>query len=111
LLSGELAAGGWDDVRTGVGVPLESPTALGRLRDQHPGALGQLRLARGSDDVGQLPDHAELLIAIENADRREDLHSPVVDVAGNIRQRVCRLVAEERRGVFAEQREVRDLLP
>ena len=29
LLCGELAAGGRDDVGTGVGVTLESPTALG----------------------------------------------------------------------------------
>lgn len=87
LLLGELAPRGRDDVGACVGVALESPTALGRLRDENPGTLGHLGIASGGrNDIGELLDDAELLVAIENADRREDLDADVVAVAGDVGQ-------------------------
>src|ERR1700682_4234517 len=85
LLCSELAASRRDDVGAGVGVSLKSPATLGRLGDEHPSALRQLRIAGGvRDDVGQFPDDAQLLVAIEDPDRREDLHADVIAVTGNI---------------------------
>src|ERR1700681_3536565 len=91
---------------------LEAPTALRRFGDENPGALGQLRVAGGGrHDVGQLSDHAELLVAIEHTDGGEDLDADVVAVTGNVRYRISRQVVDERGGVVLEQRNVGDLLP
>jgi hypothetical protein len=42
----------------------------------------------GDDDLGQFFDDAELLVAVEDVDRREHLDADVVAVAGRVRDRV-----------------------
>src|SRR5215217_2946628 len=112
LLSSELRASGRCDVGTGVGVPVDAPAALGRLGEKHPGALGQCRVAGGGgNNLGELSDHAQLLVAVKDAGRGEDLHPYVVAIAGDVGQRVGGQVVEEGRRVLLEQRERRDLLP
>jgi hypothetical protein len=59
LLSSELRPSGRCDVGTGVGVPVDAPAAVGRLGDEHPGALGQCPVAGGGgNDLGEFLDHA-----------------------------------------------------
>lgn len=59
LVPGEFAAGGVHDVGASVGVPVDAPSAIGRLGDQDPGALGERRVPRlGGDDLGKFPDDA-----------------------------------------------------
>ena len=100
------------DVAARVRVAVDPPAAFRRLIDQHPRSIHERRVAGGGgDDVGQLPDDAELLLAVEDADRRQDLHADVVAVAVHVGDRLGRHVVDERRGVAPEQREVRDLLP
>jgi hypothetical protein len=68
LVPGEFAAGGVRDVGAGVGVPVDAPSAIGRLCDQDPGALGVCRVPYlGGDDLGEFPDDAQLLVAVEYA--------------------------------------------
>ncbi len=53
------------DIGAGVRVAADAPTAIGRFRNQDPGASGQALITRGlGDDLGQLLDHAELLLPI-----------------------------------------------
>jgi hypothetical protein len=66
LVPGEFAAGGVCDVGAGVGVPVDASPAIGRLCDQDPDALGECRVPRlGGDDLGEFPDDAQLLVAVE----------------------------------------------
>ena len=51
-------------------------------------------------------DDAELLVAVENADRGEHLHPHVVAVAGGVGDRVGRQVVHEGGGVVLEQVEM-----
>src|SRR5712691_13386105 len=82
---GEGSSGGGGDVRICVRVAGYAPAALGRLRDQHPGALGVAGLAGcGGDDFGQFFDDSELLVAVEDVDGRENLDADVVAGAGGV---------------------------
>src|SRR5271156_3246689 len=97
LVAGELAAGEGGAVSACVGVSVDAPAALGRLGDQHPGALGERRIAGcASHDVGQLAYDPKLLVAVQDADRREYLHPHVVTVAGGVGQRVGGQLVDER---------------
>jgi hypothetical protein len=90
----------------------DAPAALRRLGEQHPRPLRERRVAGGAgDDLGQLPYDAELLVAVQDARRREDLHAHVFGAPGHGRDRLRREVVDEGRGVVGEQRDLRDLLP
>ena len=53
------------DISAGVCVAGDAPTAIGRFRDQDPGASRQALITGGlGDDLGRLLDHAELLLPI-----------------------------------------------
>src|SRR5712692_3898439 len=93
----KFGAGGRDEVGAGVRMPVDAPTAFGRLSEEDPRALGELRLAGGRrDDVRQFLDNTELLVAIKSADRCEDLHPHVAAVTRDVGQRVGRQVVDER---------------
>ena len=78
--------GGGGDVRVRVRVAGDAPAALGRLGDQHPRPSRVTRVAScGGDDLGQLLDDSELLVAVEDADRREYLGANVVGRADGVR--------------------------
>jgi hypothetical protein len=53
-----------------------TPTAFGGLDDEHPGALSDCGIAGSHrDDVRQLFDNTELLVPIQDADRRQHLNA------------------------------------
>ena len=91
---------------------VDAPSTLGRLREEHPGALGQRRIAPGGgNDVGQFPYDPELLVTIQDAGRGQDLDADVVSVPVDIGQRARGQVVDEGRGVLSEQGQLGDLLP
>ena len=62
----------------------DSPAAVRRLDDEHPGPLGQARVAGcAGDDLSQLLDDTQLLLSVERAYRRRDLRSSMVARAGS----------------------------
>src|SRR6266516_3707243 len=86
----ELGARGGGDVGVRVGVTADSPAALGRLRQQHPRALAKARIAGGiCNDVGELLDDTELLVAVEHSHRSEYLDSHVVALPRDVRDRAA----------------------
>src|SRR5256886_13657647 len=96
-----------DDVIACVGVAVDAPATLGRFGDQYPGAIREAWIAgRGNDDLRQLFDNAELLFAIEHADRGEHLYADVVAFAGRVRERIGGQGGGERRRVCPEQRDL-----
>ena len=109
---GERRAGRRSDVGLCVGVSGDAPAALRRLGEQHPCPLRDGRVAGGAgDDLGQLLDDPELLVAVKDACRREHLDAYVVASSGDIRDRLGREVMDERRGVVGEQRDFGDRFP
>src|SRR5579875_361127 len=60
----QFPAGRLGDLGAGEGVAADAPAAVGGLGDQHPGPVGERGVPglRG-DDVGELPDHPQLLVA------------------------------------------------
>jgi lipopolysaccharide/colanic/teichoic acid biosynthesis glycosyltransferase len=110
--SSHLRSGRCGEVRPGVGVPCDSPSALGGLCQQHPRSLHESGIARGCRDIlGELLDDPELLVTVQHPDRRQDLDSHVVAVAVDIRERIGGELVHERRRVVSEQRQVGHLLP
>ncbi len=88
------------------------PAAVGRFRDQTPRALYERRISRvRSDDLGHLLRDAEFLLAVEHADRREDLHPHVVALPVGRRHRVLVELVNEGRSVLEKERDMRDLFP
>src|SRR5260221_7318203 len=84
-LTCERVTGGRGDVGVRVGVTGDPPTALGRLRQEHPDAFAQAWIAGGSrDDVGELRHDPELLVAIEHPNRREHLNADVAAVSATL---------------------------
>src|SRR5271155_1012696 len=76
LLSGQLLAGQLGNVRPGVGVSVDSPPPVRRLRDQYPRATSERRVTSGrSHNLGEFLHDTELLFAIEDANRRKHLDS------------------------------------
>lgn len=101
----ERGAGERRYVRIRVRVSGDSPAAFGRLGEEHAGAFAQAWLAGGGgDDLGELLDDAELLLAVEDSSRCEHLHSHVGAVAGDVGDRGCVQVVDERGGVVREER-------
>jgi hypothetical protein len=65
---GDLGTGGADEFRVGAGVAAYSPSAFGRLGEQHPGAVSEGEVAGcRRDDAGELAHDGELLAAIQRA--------------------------------------------
>src|ERR1700730_6287333 len=96
LLSAQLSSGSLGDVRVGVGVAVEAPSTVWGLVDEDPGAVGEARVAGGGgDDVGHLPDHPQLLVAVQDPDRSQDLNADVVAVAIGGSQRIGRQLVDE----------------
>jgi hypothetical protein len=111
-IKGQYDPGGRRDVGIRVGVPADPPAALRRLGQQHPCALTQARIASGRrDDVRELLDDAELLVAVEHSDGGEHLDADVVALSCDVRDRGFVHVVNERGGVLCEQRQVGNLLP
>src|SRR3954470_5437774 len=112
LLTCQRGTCGRRDVGIRVRVPGNSPTALRRLGQEDPGPLAQTRVASGGrNDLGQLLDHTELLVAVENPDRGEHLDAHVVALSGDVGDGSCVQVVDERRGVVRKQGQVGNLLP
>ena len=112
VTGGQRRTGGRGDVGLGVRVPRYSPATLRRLGQQHPRTLGERRIACGlRDDLGQLLDDAELLVAVEHSRGREDLHADVVRASRRVRDRIGGEVMDEGRGVVGEQRKLGNGLP
>src|SRR6476620_11737832 len=87
----ELSAGGSDELRVGVGMTCETPTAVRSFGEQDPGSFGERRVVcRRGHDARELGDHRKLLVAIQRSRVREDLHSNISVVAVDVRQTVWR---------------------
>src|SRR5512132_1659940 len=55
-----------------VGVPCETPPAVGRLRQEHPGTVGERGVPRRiRNEGGESAHHGELLVTIEATGARE----------------------------------------
>src|SRR5258708_28396360 len=102
-LPGERGSCELREFGVGVRVTGDSPTAFGLLGQELPGALAKTRIAGGrGNDLRQFVDDAELLLAVENSDWGEHLHSDVVAVSGDVGDRCCLHVVDERGGVVRE---------
>src|SRR5229473_4756975 len=73
------------------------------------GGCSRHRPGLSRHQVGELADHRKLLLSVERACVGEHLHADVVAVSLDVRERPIRQVVDERRGVLAEHRDVRDL--
>ncbi len=83
---GEGGSGGGGDVRVRIRVAGDAPAAFGRLGDEHPSPLPVARVTGcGGGDFGQLLDDSELLVAVEDTDRRQHLDANVAGGAGGVR--------------------------
>src|ERR1700733_2238787 len=108
---GDLGAGGCDEFGVGVGVAGQAPPAVGCLGEQYPGPFGEGWVVGGrGDEVGELPDDGELLVAVERARVGEDLNPDIGAVAVHVGQRVGPQLMDERGGVLAEHGDVGHLL-
>jgi hypothetical protein len=108
---GDLSAGGRYEFGVGVGVAGQAPSTVGCLAEQYPGPAGQGRVAGSlSDEVGELPDDGELLVAVERAGVGENLNPDIAAVTVHIGQRVGRQLMDKRGGVLAEHGDVGYLL-
>ena len=93
-------------------MPAYPPPAVRRLGDQYPGPVGDRRVpGLGGHDLGEFPDHAQLLIPVQHASGGENLHPDVVAVARDVGQRISRQVMDEGSGVVLEQPDGGHLLP
>jgi len=89
-------------------VSVQSPAAVGCLRQQYPGAVGQgLISGSGGHDSGQLAHHRKLLRAVKRAGVGQHLDPDVVLVTVDVGERTRWQLVDERGGVLAEQRDVR----
>ena len=110
--AGQDLPGGLSDLGVGEGVPADTPAAVRRLGDQHPGALAERRVTgRGRRDLGHLPDHAELLVPVQHADRGQHGDPDVGVVAAGVAERIRGQLVHERGGVVGEERDVRHGFP
>ena len=81
LAAGDLATRRLRDLGRRVGVSVDAPAAVRRLRDEDPRSIDEGRVAGGGGhDIGQVADQAEFLVTIEDADRRKDLDADTIRV-------------------------------